>query len=196
MRRPLIVDGRISIARTQRASVSPVGTSGLYHASCACAGMWYGGDLTIRSGSPNRDLKFHPVSSAHLTGGGMSFGSPFSAPASTHFTMVSICTSLSDRSFSKCWMPTVLSIFQGGICRAATRALIERAHGRASSNVINDIGAIESGRWHASHLAWKIGATSLVNVTCASGAADAIDAVSISAPRVAAVFNIVVSRGP
>jgi hypothetical protein len=34
---------------------------------------------------------------------------------------------------------------QGGIWRAATRALIARAQGRASSNVISDIGAIEFG---------------------------------------------------
>jgi hypothetical protein len=62
-------------------------------------------------------------------------------------------------------MPTVLSMCHGGICRDATRVLIDRAHGRASSNVMSDIGAIEFGRWQASHLAWKIGATSLVKVT-------------------------------
>jgi hypothetical protein len=76
----------------------------------------------------------------------MSFGSPFGEPASTHFTMVSISLSLSDRSFSKSWMPIVLSICQGGICREATRLLIERAQGRDSSNETSDIGAIESGR--------------------------------------------------
>ena len=41
--------------------------------------------------------------------------------------------SLSDRSFLKCWMPTFLSMCQGGICRAATRFLIDRAQGRESS---------------------------------------------------------------
>ena len=34
---------------------------------------------------------------------------------------------------------------QGGICRCETRDLIERAHGRASANVMSDIGAIEFG---------------------------------------------------
>jgi hypothetical protein len=34
---------------------------------------------------------------------------------------------------------------QGGIWRVITRCLIERAHGRASWNVISDIGAIEFG---------------------------------------------------
>src|SRR4051794_20077137 len=31
---------------------------------------------------------------------------------------------------------------------------------------MSDIGAIEFGWWHDWHLAWNIGATSLVNVTC------------------------------
>ena len=57
---------------------------------------------------------------------------------------------------------------QGGMLRDATRSRIERAHGRASSYVCSDIGAIESGRWHDSHLFWKIGATSLVNVGTAA----------------------------
>jgi hypothetical protein len=35
---------------------------------------------------------------------------------------------------------------QGGISRALTRAWIDRAHGRTSSYVNNDIGAIEPGR--------------------------------------------------
>ena len=63
----------------------------------------------------------------------MSFGSPFGAPASTQRTIVSICASLSDRSFLNSWMPIVLSMCHGGICRACTRALIDRAHGRDSS---------------------------------------------------------------
>ena len=69
--------------------------------------------------------KFHTSSLANVFGGGMSFGSPCGAPASTHRTMVSICSSVSERSFLKCWMPTVLSMCHGGICRAATRALID-----------------------------------------------------------------------
>ena len=63
----------------------------------------------------------------------MSFMSPFGAPASTQRTMVAICSSVSERSLAKCWMPTLRSMCQGGIWREATRTLIERAHGRASS---------------------------------------------------------------
>src|SRR5215831_3246014 len=70
-------------------------------------------------------------------------------------------------------MPTVLSMLQGGIVCASTRVLIERAHGRVSSNVTSDIGAIESGRWHASHFSWKIGAISFVKVGAAGPAANA-----------------------
>src|SRR6478735_2345804 len=62
-------------------------------------------------------------------------------------------------------MPIVLSMCHGGICRAATRAAIDFAQGRACSYVISDIGAMLSGRWHDSHFCWKIGATSLVKVT-------------------------------
>src|SRR6266852_1457913 len=61
-------------------------------------------------------------------------------------------------------MPTVRSICHGGIWRSLTRALIDLAHGRASAKVMSDMGASESGRWHASHFSWKIGAMSLVNV--------------------------------
>src|SRR5947209_5057548 len=75
-------------------------------------------------------------------------------------------------------MPTVRSMCHGGICLAVTRARIARAHGRASSYVTSDIGAIESGRWQASHFSRKIGATSLVKVTgrgavCAEAKVDA-----------------------
>ena len=59
--------------------------------------------------------------------------------------MVSICFCESDMSFLNFWTPTLWSMCQGGICRCATRCLIERAHGRASANVISDIGAIELG---------------------------------------------------
>ncbi len=69
----------------------------------------------------------------HSTGFGMSFMSPFGAPAATHFTTVSISASLSERSFSKCWMPRLLSRCHGGICRVCTRSRIERAHGRLCS---------------------------------------------------------------
>src|SRR4051794_10194826 len=84
-------------------------------------------------------------------------------------------------------MPTLRSICHGGICRSVTRALIERAHGRASAKVISDIGAIELGRWQASHLSWKIGAMSLVKVgvfavsaaAAAAGTASAVLTVQI-----------------
>jgi hypothetical protein len=59
--------------------------------------------------------------------------------------MASICLS-GDRSFSNSVMPTLLSMCQGGIWCAATRLLIDRAQGLASSNETSDIGAIESGR--------------------------------------------------
>src|SRR5215475_13799245 len=162
MRRPLIVAGRISIARTQRGSVRPVATDGRHHASCAWAGIVYSGALITRSGCPYLDAKFHLASSLHVFGAGMSFGSPCGEPADTHAMIVSICSSLSERSFLNFWMPIVLSMCQGGICRAPTRCAIERTHGRTSSYVRSHIGAMLSGRWHGSHFSWKIGATSLV----------------------------------
>ena len=79
--------------------------------------------------------------------------------------MVAICSSVSDMSFLNFCTPTLRSMCQGGIWRDATRALIDRAHGRESLKVTSDIGAIEPGSWHDWHLAWKIGATSLENVT-------------------------------
>src|SRR5262245_1449683 len=45
---------------------------------------------------------------------------------------------------------------------------------------MSDIGAIEFGRWHASHFSWKIGATSLVNVS-AAGCCDTAKPVSAMA---------------
>jgi hypothetical protein len=70
---------------------------------------------------------------------------------------------------------------QGGISLDATRIRIDRAHGRASSHVTSDIGATELGRWHDSHFAWKIRATSLVNVGGdAAGCASAIAGTELS----------------
>jgi hypothetical protein len=46
---------------------------------------------------------------------------------------------------------------------------------------MSDIGAIESGRWHASHFSWKIGAMSLVNVGVFAASAAAETAGSINA---------------
>src|SRR6516162_129809 len=153
MRRAPLPTGRISIARTQRGSVRPVGTDGRHHASCATAGIVYSGDLMIRSGGPYLAASVQPVSSFQTLGFGISFGSPFGAPAATHAMMVSICSSLKDRSFLNCWMPMVLSMCHGGICRELTRCAIERTHGRASPYVRSDIGAMLSGRWHDSHFA-------------------------------------------
>ena len=48
-------------------------------------------------------------------------------------------------SFLNFCTPTLWSMCHGGICRVATRCLIDRAHGRASANVMSDIGAIEFG---------------------------------------------------
>jgi len=85
--------------------------------------------------------------------------------------MVAICSSVSDMSFLNFWTPTLRSMCQGGIWRARTRALIDRAQGRESLCVASDIGAIEPGSWHDWHLAWKMGATSLENVTALEGSA-------------------------
>ncbi len=49
--RPFTVEGRISMARTQRASVSPVGTTGFHHASFWPAFCVHGADRMTRSGS-------------------------------------------------------------------------------------------------------------------------------------------------
>src|SRR6266516_3667497 len=66
-------------------------------------------------------------------------------------------------------MPMVRSMCHGGICRDPTRAAIDFAHGRTSSYVASDIGAMLSGRWHDSHLSRKIGAMSFVKVTAGAG---------------------------
>jgi hypothetical protein len=74
------------------------------------------GDLTMRSGGPPNSLaKFQTAASGHWIAGGMSFGSPIGAPASTHWVIVSISRSVSDRSFLNSWMPTFLSMCHGGI---------------------------------------------------------------------------------
>src|SRR6185295_17537241 len=121
------------MARTQRGSVRLVGTLGRHQASCATGGIVYSGEFTIRSGAPYLFDIDQPESSFQTRGAGMSFGSPFGAPAFTQLTMVSICSSLSERSFLNFWMPMVLSMCHGGICRVITRSRIAFAHGRASS---------------------------------------------------------------
>ena len=47
--------------------------------------------------------------------------------------MVAICSSASEMSSLKSWMPMFLSMCQGGISRATTRFLMERAQGRTSA---------------------------------------------------------------
>ena len=121
------------MARTHRSSVRPVGTTGLYQASIAFAFCVYFGEVTTRSGLPYSFSKFQPSVAGHSIGFGMSLASPFGAPAATHFTTVSISLSESERSFSKSWMPSDLSMCQGGICRVCTRSRIDRAHGRDCS---------------------------------------------------------------
>src|SRR6185312_10137732 len=146
----------------------------------------HGVDFTMRSGWPNLSANSHESPLGHFTGGGMSFMSPAGAPESAQRRIVSICASDSDASFSKCWMPTVLSRCHGGMVRAATRVRIARAQGRVSSYVTSDIGAIESGRWQAWHFCWKIGATSRANVGDAGtlpASAAYIDVGTASTPR-------------
>src|SRR5437667_9612416 len=58
----------------------------------------------------------------------------------------------------------VLSICHGGIWRVSTRSRMALAQGRTSSYVTSDIGAIESGLWHAWHFSCNMGAISLVKV--------------------------------
>ena len=63
----------------------------------------YGADFTIKSGGPPNWLaKPHLVSSGQVFAAGMSLGSPFGAPLSTHSTMVAISASVSERSFLNC----------------------------------------------------------------------------------------------
>src|SRR5262245_37900043 len=101
------------------------------------------GLLTIRSGFPIFQ------SSLKVRAGGMSAGFPSGAPASTHLPTAWISSLVREGSFAYSWMPIVLSTYHGGMTPARgpnpVRFLIDRAHGRTSSYVINDIGAIESG---------------------------------------------------
>ncbi len=86
--RPARVAGRISTARTQRGSVTGIGVSGLNQTSWPLAGMVYGSDLRMKSGLPNCFSSCQPSSFGHCLGGGMSFGSPSGAPASTQRAMI------------------------------------------------------------------------------------------------------------
>ena len=66
-----------------------------------------------------------------------------------------------------------LSMYHGGIARVTTFSLMDRAHGRASSYVRRDIGAIEPDRWHSWHERCRMGATSFVKVTSRASCAAA-----------------------
>ena len=92
-----------------------------------------------------------------------SFASPCAAPPSTQATIVA--TSLSDRRGSLANSPWRGSACHGGITRSATAFRIARAHGRAASYVVSDIGAISPGWWHETQLALKMGATSFEKVS-------------------------------
>ena len=83
---------------------------------------------------------------SNFRGAGMAAGSPSGAPASTQRTMVSISSSLSEMSFLKSWIPTVLSICQGGMIRFETLCLINGANRLTCSYVSSGIGPIEPGR--------------------------------------------------
>src|SRR5262249_57349550 len=82
----------------------------------------------------------------------------------------------------KVGMARVLRIVHGGISRLTTFALIDRAQGRASSNVSKDIGAIDPGRWQSWHERCRIGAISLVKVS-AGAAGTAEFCAAVTAPR-------------
>src|SRR5439155_3481223 len=108
--------------------------------------------------------------SANFGIGGRSESRPFGAPPSTHATMVSICACERLRSLR------ILSVCagsanQGGISRDITLFLLAFAHGRTSSYDVSVIGATSPLRWHATHLSYTIGATSLVKVGTAAAAA-------------------------
>ena len=66
------------------------------------------------------------------------------------------------------------SMYHGGITPARgpmpVRALIERAHGRASSYVMSGIGPAPFGRWQFWQLRCRIGAMSFAKVTWAAAA--------------------------
>jgi hypothetical protein len=67
----------------------------------------------------------------------MSAGLPRGAPASAHAANFAISPAVSDMSSLYAWMPTVLSMYHGGIASGVlpspVRCFIDRAHGRDSS---------------------------------------------------------------
>src|SRR6266446_9008133 len=146
-----------------RSSFSPVSTVKSRHESGSIGPMTCSfGSCTVRSGLP----MCHRSVSSNTRAGGMSAEFPLGLPSSTHLTMVATSRSESDGSSLNFWMPTLRSMYQGGISRLDTLILIDVAHGRASSYVMSDIGAMDPGWWQFWHERWRIGATSLVKVTC------------------------------
>src|SRR3984957_21159644 len=101
--------------------------------------------------------------SANTGAGGKSFASPSLAPVRAQASMVAVSASLNRGSFMK--SPTLGSACQGGILRCTTASRIIRAHGRASLNVISDIGAMSFARWQTTQFLYRIGATSRLKVT-------------------------------
>src|SRR5215831_8588620 len=98
------------------------------------------GKSITASGVPNA----HPPS-GNVGAGGRSLSSPFGAPASDHFTIVS--TSFGDRLRSLAIFTLSALAPHGGISRATTLFFIARAHGRAFWYVMSGIGATSPGRW-------------------------------------------------
>src|SRR5580658_3073657 len=83
-----------------------------------------------------------PISqpAANVGTGGRSLGSPLGAPRSTQATSVSFSRSVNRRSFEK--VPRGSVACHGGIRPVAICALIDLAHGLASSYDVSDIGAM------------------------------------------------------
>src|SRR5262245_1269619 len=135
-------------------------------------------------------LNCHSELLANCRAGGMSAGFPRGAPLSAHFTIVAISASVNEGSFLNFWIPIVRSMWNGGISRAATLVFIVFAHGRASSYVMSDIGAISPGRWQVTHERCRIGATSFVNVTVCACAVAVVNARAGIAPKNAQILKL------
>ena len=112
--------GLISIAFTQRGSVSPVGVTGRHHLSIVSASSVKGSEATTRSGAPNSSTSRHSFGSGNSTGAGRSAGSPSTRPPSIHASTVSISSPDRLRSFRNSWIPTVGSRCHGGMMRLET----------------------------------------------------------------------------
>src|SRR3974377_1399512 len=105
--------------------------------------------------------------------------------------MVAISASVKEGSSLNLVTPTLRSMCQGGITRAATLALMARAQGLASRYVRSDMGAMEPGRWQFWQARWKIGATSLekVGTGCSTEAAKAAHTERTTPARADRIIN-------